>query len=180
MATENKRMAQRIDTLTNWTTNNPLIQPGETCYIQGSTDYRVNVSNTPTNFLNCQLFKGSDTTSTSANNGQTTLYRSTGDSLGSWTANQNTNNNVTLPNFVDDAKIGYKDAATYIKTFVNTDWTAQTAVRTKIPNAIPTDLLCCILRDFAFLLQSNGLQAASDSAKAALLNSLELVPDLDR
>ena len=180
MATENKRMAQRIDTQDHWNNSQASIQPGEICFIEGSTDYKVNVSDSPKTFENCTTFKGSDTTSTSANNGQTTLYRSTGTSLGSWTANQNTNNNVTLPNFVDDAKIGYKDAATYIKTFVNTDWTPRTAVRTKIPNAIPTDLVCCILRDFAYLLQSNGIQAAPDSAKAALLNSLELVPDLDR
>lgn len=181
MATENKRMAQRIDTLTNWTNNNPLIQPGETCYIQGSTDYRVNVSNTATNFLNCQLFKGSDTTSTSANDGRTTLYRSTGVQLGTWTANQNTNNNVTLPNFVGDAKTGYKDAATLIKTFTSRDWAPGTAVSTEIPNAIPTDLVCCILREFAYLLQTQGgMQGALTMANTAINSALELVPNLDR
>lgn len=181
MATENKRMAQRIDTLTNWTTKNPLIQPGETCYIQGSTDYRVNVSSTATNFLNCQLFKGSDTTSTSANNGKTTLYRSTGDSLGQWTANQSTRNDITLPNFVGDAKTGFKDANTRIKTFLNTEWTPQAAVNTVIPNAIPTDLVCCILREFAYLIQTQGGMAnALTMAKTAISSALQLVPDLDR
>lgn len=181
MATENKRMAQRIDTLTNWNTNNPLIQPGEVCLIQGSTDYRVNVSNAPTNFSNCQLFKGSDTTSTSANDGRTTLYRSTGVSLGSWSANQSTNDNITLPNFVGDAKVGYKDAATAIKTFMNTNWTPRTTVTTRIPNAIPTDLVCCILRDFAYQLETHGnVPNAITLARTALLNALEFVPDLDR
>lgn len=181
MATENKRMAQRIDTLTNWTTNNPLIQPGEICYIQDSTDYRVNVSSAATNFLNCQLFKGSDTTSTSANNGRTTLYRSTGDSLGTWTANQSTNNNVTLPNFVGDAKTGFKDANTRINAFLNTNWSPQTTVTTEIPNAIPTDLVCCILREFAYLLQTEGgMLNALTMARTAILTALQMVPSLDR
>jgi len=180
MATENKRMAQRIDTLTNWNTNNPVIQPGEVCLIQGSTDYKVNVSSSPTTFSNCQLFQGLPSTPPSANNGRTTLYKATGEEVGHWTANQSANNNVSLPNFVGDAKAGFKDAASLIKVFTNTDWTAQTTVKTLIPNAIPTDLLCCILREFAYLLKKDGTQTADVSAQTAILSALQMVPGLDR
>lgn len=181
MATENKRMAQRIDTQDHWNNSQASIQPGEICFIEGSTDYKVNVSDSPKTFANCTTFKGSDTTSTSANDGRTTLYRSTGIQLGTWTANQNTNNNVTLPNFVGDAKTGYKDAATLIKTFTNRDWAPGTAVSTEIPNAIPTDLVCCILREFAYLIQTQGgMQGALTMANTAINSALELVPNLDR
>lgn len=172
MATENKRMAQRIDTLTNWTNNNPEIQPGETCYIQGSTDYRVNVSSSPANFLDCQLFKGSDTAS-AANDGRTTLQRSTGTTVGSWSANQSSANTVTLPNFVENAKIDFPVST--LKELIQQDWTAGAQVRVKMPHCTPVDLIACIIREWAALIQANGPQNALRDAQTAMLNALSLV-----
>ena len=181
MATENKRMAQRIDTQDHWNNSRASIQPGEICFIEGSTDYRVNVSDSPKTFENCTTFKGSDNTSTSANDGRTTLYGPTGTSLGTWTANQSANNSFNLPNFVGDAKVGFKDAGNLMKVLANTDWTPQTTVKTLIPNAIPTDLFCCILREFAYLIQTQGgMQGALTMAQTAILSALQMVPDLDR
>lgn len=173
MATENKRMKQRIDTLANWENNNPLIEPGETCYIVGSTEYRVNVSSTATNFLNCQLFKGTDTVASNPGNGTTTLQRSTGTTVGSWSANQSSANTVTLPNFVENAKIDFPVST--LKELIQQDWTAGASVRVKMPHCTPVDLIACIIREWAALLQNNGTQNALRDAQTAMLNALSLV-----
>lgn len=173
MATENKRMKQRIDTLANWENNNPLIEPGETCYIEGSTEYRVNVSSTATNFLNCQLFKGTDTVASNPGNGTTTLQRSTGTTVGSWSANQSSANTVTLPNFVENAKVDFP--VNDLKRFINEQWTAGQPMSKKLPNCVPIDLLACIIREWGALLQTNGTQSALRDGQTAFLTSLGLV-----
>lgn len=151
MATENKRMKQRIDTLANWENNNPLIEPGETCYIEGSTEYRVNVSSTATNFLNCQLFKGTDTIASAPGNGTTTLQSYQGGSIGTWTANQGSANTITLPNFVANAKIDFP--SNKVNTLLDNDWTAGKQLRTEIPNCVPTDFIITVLREVFAELQ---------------------------
>ena len=45
MATTNAKLYNRMDTLANWTTTNPMLQPGEAAYIQGSNTYVVNNTN---------------------------------------------------------------------------------------------------------------------------------------
>ena len=172
MATTNSRMAQRIDTLANWTTNNPLIQPGETCYIEGSTDYRVNTGNTAVNFSDCQLFKGSDTTSAAPGNGTINIKKYDDSVFGSFTVNQSTASDVTLPNFVANAKEDYPTAD--VKVLVQSDWTPGLALRKKLPNAIPTDLVICIFREWAALLQTNGPQSALTDAQRAIITALGL------
>lgn len=174
MATENKRMKQRIDTLANWEENNPLIEPGETCYIEGSTEYRVNVSSTATNFLNCQLFKGTDTIASAPGNGTTTLQRSTGATVGSWSANQGSANTVTLPNFVENAKVDFP--ITDAKNFINSQWASpDTDLTDKLPHCTPVDLILCIIRDWAAKLQTNGTSQAVQDAQTACLNALNHV-----
>lgn len=172
--TENKRMQQRIDTATNWQNNNPMIQPGEVCFIENSTDYRVNVSNQAAAFLDCQLFKGTDTQATSANNGQTTLQTYSGQEVGSWTANQGnvTPEILTIPNLVANAKLDFPKSNT--KELVVNDWVAGRQLTHKLPHCIPVDLVVCIIRELAALLQANGTQAALRDAQSAILTSLEL------
>ena len=167
MATENKIIKNRIDTLANWTSNNPLIQPGETCYIQGSTEYRVNVSNAATNFLNCQLFKGTDTTASAPGNGTTTLQSYQGTRIGTWTANQSTANTVTLPNFVANAKIEFP--STKVNALLDNDWTPEKQLTTEIPNCIPTDFIMVVFREVA-----NQLNLDLEKVKEGINKALTL------
>lgn len=176
MATTNSRMAQRIDTLANWTSNNPLIEPGETCYIEGSTDYRVNTGNTAVNFLNCQLFKGSDTASAAPGDGTTTLLRYGGSTIGSWSANQGSANSVTLPNFVANAKIEFP--STDVKQLVENNWRREDVgqqLPKQIPNCAPVDYMVVVFREFAARLDTLlGTQTILPAAQEAVSKSLEL------
>lgn len=172
MATTNSRMAQRIDTLANWTTNNPLIQPGETCYIEGSTDYRVNTGNAAVNFSNCQLFKGSDTVASAPGNGTTTLLRYGGTTIGSWSANQGNSDSVTLPNFVANAKVEFPSGI--VGDLLKDDWTPNKPLKVQIPNCIPTDFILTVLREYGALLLAHGTANAVDDAKDAINTALTL------
>lgn len=172
MATENKIIKSRIDTAANWSTNNPLIQPGEICFIEGSTDYRVNVSSSATNFSNCQLFKGSDTAGTAPGNGTITLRDYLNEWSNNFTVNQSSNSTLTLPNFVKNAKVEYPTSD--VKTLVNSDWTPGRTLRKQLPNCIPTDLVICIIREWAALLQANGTGNALVDAQSAIVTALGL------
>ena len=176
MATENKRMKQRMDTLANWTSNNPSVEPGEICLIQGSTDYRINNSSTATNFLNCQLYKGSDTTTSAAGNGTITVELGQSNpafqTIDSFTVNQSANKTISLPNFVADAKLNYPTGD--VKALVQSDWVAGRSLSKKLPHCIPTDLVICIFREWAALLQTNGTQRAMEDAQTAIISALGL------
>lgn len=172
MATENKIIKSRIDTATNWASKNPNIQPGEICFVEGSTDFKVNTGSSAQSYSSCTTFKGSDTTGASANNSRITIKDYVGDSIGTFTLNQSSDGTIQLPNFVKNAKIDFP--TNDVNKLLEEDWEAGKTLRTQIPNCVPTDFILCVFREFAQKLKADGTNNAFDDAKAAINTALTL------
>lgn len=99
MATENKIIRLRMDSSTDWETNNPTLQPGEIAVIEDSTDFVINNTSSAKAFGSCQTYKGSDT-QTTAGNGTITIKTSGNATVGTFTVNQTGNTTITLPNYL--------------------------------------------------------------------------------
>lgn len=140
MANTNARMLQRIDSIENWTTTNPMIKPGEMCFIEGTPNYRVNLSSIELPFTQCQLMKGAE------GSGRTTLQDYTQTWSAYWNADQANNKTITLPNIVEDAHVDYpKDK---VLDYMDNDWaTPGRPISQPLPNSVPTDLLLTLIRE---------------------------------
>lgn len=197
MATTNAKLYNRMDSLQNWTTTNPMLEPKEAAYIEGSNTYVVNNTGTSATFNDLYGYgtaNAGKTTScyvcayvapaSSPNNGTTTLRkRITGGyyDVGSWTANQSGNTQVDLPNFVGDATVDFPKQK--VNSFIDVAFKspAGTPVEQLMPNCMPIDLVVVALREiFARIgtIKNNEGQNIDtvDLAQKGLQAAMELLP----
>ena len=198
MATTNAKLYNRMDSLQNWTTTNPMLEPKEAAYIEGSNTYVVNNTGTSATFNDLYGYgtaNAGKTTScyvcayvapaSSPNNGTTTLRkRITGgyeDLTPSWSANQSSNIQVNLPNFVADATVDFPKQK--VNSFIDVAFKspAGTPVDQLMPNCMPIDLVVVALREiFARIgtIKNNEGQNIDtvDLAQKGLQAAMELLP----
>lgn len=162
MATTNAKLYNRMDSLQNWTTTNPMLEPKEAAYIEGSNTYVVNNTGTSATFNDLYGYGTANAGKTSscyvcayvaptaaANNGSTTLRRRiTGgySEVGSWTANQSGNTQVDLPNFIADATVDFPKSK--VNNFIDIAFKSPgSPVDQLMPNCMPIDLIVVALRE---------------------------------
>lgn len=199
MATTNAKLYNRMDSLQNWTTTNPMLEPKEAAYIEGSNTYVVNNTGTSATFNDLYGYGTANAGKTSScyvcayvapssspNNGTTTLRRRiTGGyeniSGGTWSANQSSNNNVDLPNFIADATVDFPKQK--VNNFIDVAFKspAGTPVDQLMPNCMPIDLVVVALREiFARIgtIKNNEGQNIDtvDLAQRGLQAAMELLP----
>lgn len=199
MATTNAKLYNRMDSLQNWTTTNPMLEPKEAAYIEGSNTYVVNNTGASATFNDLYGYGTQNAGKTSScyvcayvapasspKNGTTTLRkRITGgyENIpgGTWSADQSSNNNVDLPNFIADATIDFPKSK--VNNFINLAFKspAGTPVDQLMPNCMPIDLVVVALREiFARIgtIKNNEGQNIDtvDLAQKGLQAAMELLP----
>lgn len=196
MATTNAKLYNRMDSLQNWTTTNPMLEPKEAAYIEGSNTYVVNNTGTSATFNDLYGYgtaNAGKTSScyvcayvapaTSANNGSTTLRRRiTGgySDVGSWTANQSGNTQVDLPNFIADATVDFPKSK--VNSFIDVAFKSPgDPVPELMPNCMPIDLVVVALREIFNKIGIIKNQAGQDIdtldlAQRGLQDAMNLLP----
>lgn len=167
MATENRIIRLRMDTASNWTTNNPQIAPGEVCLIQGSKQFRANNTTSNQPFSSCEVYDGTAGSTVTANDGKTTLATSTGATIGEWSANQSSSNRITLPNFLLNTKVDI--TAEEITKYIRDGWSSGTI---SIPNAAPIDYSINMFKALKLSLEKTAMAEWNmDTFSQCLLNA---------